>query len=135
MRHLDSLWRAFNALSAARDLTLDTRRFQWQIQLPNTVYIQAEHARIRIAPHERMEVLAKIELQAPFGWQLAAEQDAAGVYIIARRKALIGKIGRGQFDIKMPRGLHLSLKLENCQLCLDDWARQLDIPPGPQELE
>ena len=67
--------------------------------------------------------------RAGFGWQLATDQDEAGVYIIARRKALIGSIGRAKFDIKLPEQAHISLNLKNCQVCLAELNRALELPP------
>ena len=129
MRHLDNLWKALKLAGAARELAIETRRFQWEVTTPSTFFLQAEYADIRLSTHDRLEVLAKVELQAGFGWQLATDQDEAGVYVIARRKPLIGSIGRAKFDITLPQDLHVSLKLEHCQLCLDDLNTTLEFPP------
>ena len=62
-------------------------------------------------------------------WQ--PTQDEAGVYIIARRKPLVGSIGRCKFDISLPADVHISLKLEHCLLCLQDLSATLDFPRFP----
>ena len=129
MRMLDNVWRALRIVGAARELAIDTRRFNWNVAAGTTFYLEAEYADIHLVSHDRPEVLAKVELQAGFGWQLATDQDEAGVYMIARRKALIGSIGRAKFDIKLPEQVHISLKLENCQVCLADFNTTLDLPP------
>ncbi len=129
MRMLDKIWKALRIVGAARELAIETRRFNWEAAAGTTFFLQAEYADIRFAAHERHEILAKIELQAGFGWQLATDQDEAGVYMIARRKALIGSIGRGKFDITLPQHVHVSLKLENCQVCLAELNTALDLPP------
>ncbi len=126
---LDNIWKALRIVGAARELAIETRRFNWEVAAGTTFFLQAEYADIQLVAHERPEIQAKIELQAGFGWQLATDQDEAGVYVIARRKALIGSIGRANFDIKLPQQTHISLKLENCQLCFAKLSTALDMPP------
>ncbi|MCY3917047.1 MAG: hypothetical protein OXG49_13650 [Chloroflexi bacterium] len=129
MRMLDNFWRALRIVGAAREMAIETRRFNWKVAAGTTFFLQAEYADIHLVSHDRPEVLAKVELQAGFGWQLAADQDEAGVYMIARRKAIIGSLGRATFDIRLPRQAHISLKLENCQVCLADLNTALDLRP------
>jgi hypothetical protein len=128
---MENAWKALKLVGAARELAIETRRFSWEAAAGATFYLQAEYAHIRLAAHSRHEILARIELQAGFGWQLATDKDEAGVYIVARRKPLIGSIGRGKFDITVPTDVHLSLKLERCLLCLDDLNTSLDFPHFP----
>ncbi len=129
MRHLGNIWNAIKLVSSARDLALETRRFEWTVSIPNTFFLQAEHCDINLSWHDGDQVLAKLELQAGFGWQWTTDQDDAGVYIVARRKPLIGSIGRGKFSFTLPHGIHISLKLENCQLCCDRLHTSLELPP------
>ena len=129
MRHLDNLRRALSLFGAARDLAIESRRFEWEVPTPNTFYLEAEYADIRLSTHEHRQILAKVELQAGFGWQLATDQDEAGVYIVARRKPVLGSIGRAKFTITLPSDVHLSLQLEHCQLCLVDLNTSLDLAP------
>ncbi len=129
MRRLGNFWNAINLISAARDLAVETRRFQWDVSIPNTFYLDAEHADIRLSWHDGLQVLAKLELQAGFGWQWTTDQDVAGVYVVVKRKPLIGSIGRGKFAFTLPRGVHISLKLDHCQLCCDGLQTSLDLPP------
>ena len=68
-------------------------------------------------------------LRAGFGWQLTTDQDDAGVYVVAKRKPVIGSIARGKFHFTLPQGVYISLKLTQCQLCLDDLTASLDLPP------
>ncbi len=134
MRLLDNAWKALKLLGAAREMAIDTRRFNWDVAPGSTFFLQAEQADIRLVTHHRREVLAKVELQAGFGWQLLSEQDEAGVYIIVRRKQLIGSIGRCRFDITLPDDMHVSFRLDHCNVCLDDLNTTLDLPPLASEL-
>lgn len=129
MRMLKSAWKALEIVGAARELAIETRRFNWEVAARTTFFLQAEYADIRLATHERHAVLARLKLQAGFGWQLVTDQDEAGVYIIAKRKPVIGSIGRARFDITLPADARISLKLEKCKLCLDDLSAAFDWPP------
>lgn len=129
MRHLSSIRKAARLLHVARDLAVETQGFHWDVTPPNTLFLQAEQSDIRLALHDQPQILAKVELRAGFGWQLTTDQDAAGVYVVARRKPLIGSIARGKFHFTLPRGVHISLKLTQCQLCFDDLTASLDLPP------
>lgn len=129
MRHLNSLRRTLHWLNSARDLTIESKTYQWEAAPPMTFFLQAEQAVITLTRHDKPQILAKVELQAGFGWQMTAEQDEAGVYLIARRKPLIGSIGRGAFDITLPADIHIALKLTHCQLRFDKLNATLDFPP------
>ena len=133
MRHLSSLRSAARVLNAARELAIDTQRYQWDVAAPNTLFLQAEQSDIRLAWHAQPRIVAKIQLRAGFGWQLTTDQDAAGVYVVAVRKPVIGSVGRGNFHLALPRGLHISLKLTQCNLCFADLTASLELPPGMLE--
>ena len=126
---LDKAWKALKIVGAARELALETRHFSWDVAARTTFFLQAEHADIRLLTHQSDEIQAKIELQAGFGWQVATDQDEAGVYIIARRKPLIGTIGRGRLEITLPVHAHISLKLNGCQLSFAELNAAFDLPP------
>ncbi len=133
MAQLDRLWRALKLIGSARDLALEKRRYQWEVEPPNTFFLNAEHADIHLKPHDEARILTSIELRGSFAWQVATDQDEAGVYIIARRKAIVGSIGRGRFDVLLPRGIHMSLRLENCRLHMDDLNGDIEFPPDVYE--
>ena len=129
MRHLGNIAKAARLLNAAHDLAFESQRFRWDVAIPSTLFLQAEQSDIRLSFHDKPQILALVELRAGFGWQLTSDQDAAGVYVVAARKPVIGSIARGKFTFHCPRGIYISLKLEQCQLCLDDLTASLDLPP------
>jgi len=131
MQHLDNVWKAVNIVSSVRGLAVESKTYQWDITPPITFFLQVEYSDVTIKRHTQPSICAKTELQAGFGWQLATDQDNAGVYIVAKRKPLIGTIGRGKFDIVLPHNIHVTLKLEHCQLTLDDLNTTLDLPIQP----
>ncbi len=128
MQNLQNFWKAVNVVSSVRDLAVESKTYQWDISPPITFFLDVEHADVILKRHADPIILATTELQAGFGWQVATEQDDAGVYIVAKRKPLIGSIGRGKFTVTLPHNTHVSLKLEKCQLTLDDLSTILDLP-------
>ena len=133
MARMANLRDALKLAGAARDLAVERRRYNWDVTPPATFYLQAEHADIRLSQNDESRIDATIELRGRFAWQLAAEQDEAGVYIIARRKAVLGSLARLRIHAHLPPGLTISLKLHNCQLRLDDLHGELDFPPDLYE--
>lgn len=135
MQHLNNLWKAAQVVGSVRDLTVDSKVYQWDVTLPCTFFLEVEHADITLKRHSHEQVTAKVALQAGFGWQLVTDQDSAGVYIIAKRKRLIGSVGRGKFYIALPHAIHTTLKLEHCTLTLDNLSTTLDFPPTDYPIE
>lgn len=129
MRHVSNIWKAARLLNSARDLAIDRQRYRWDVTLPNTLFLRAEQSDIRLGLHDQQQIFATVELRAGFGWQLTTEQDSAGVYIVAKRKPLVGSIGRAKFHFSIPRGVYLSLQLTQCQVCFDDLTASFDMPP------
>lgn len=133
MRHLGNFWKAAQLLNSARELAVETQRFHWDVTTPCTLFLQAEQSDIWLAQHDQPRILARVELRVGFGWRLTTDQDAAGVYVVALRKPVIGSIARGKFHFSLPPGVYVSLKLDQCQLCFDDLTASLDLPPFPLE--
>lgn len=128
MQHLDNVWKAMNIVNSVRGLAIESKTYQWDITPPITFFLHVEYSDVTIKRHEKPTIVAKVELQAGFGWQVATDQDLAGVYIVAKRKPVIGTMGRGNFTITLPHNIHVTLKLEYCQLTLDDLNTTLDLP-------
>jgi hypothetical protein len=64
-----------------------------------------------------------------FGLELVAEQDDAGVYIVARRKPVVGKLSRTDFTITVPFESHLVFHLTPGDIVLQDVHGMMELPP------
>lgn len=100
------------------------------MQPNSTFYLEADYAEVKLSRAEGENLYLGVKLRASMSWKLATDRDEAGVYVFAKRKPLIGNIGRARFQVRVPRGAHISLQLKNCVLCLDDLVSNLDLPPG-----
>ena len=95
----------------AASATTKTFIQSFEVSLPTTVYVRASMSEVtlRYKPGNRVEVSAN--LRASFGWELVAEQDDAGIYIVAKRKPLVGQLSSANFDLSVPPGANLMFNL------------------------
>lgn len=128
MQKLNKLHDALDLLVSIRDLTIVSRNYQWEIQAPGSFYLEAEFAEVDLSQSEDNHLYVSVRLRASMSWKLATERDDAGVYVVLKRKPIIGNIGRARFHARVPRGMHISLQLENSRLCLNDLVGALDLP-------
>lgn len=127
-RRVQHLWKAIDLLGSFRDLAYESTTYQWEVTPPNTFFLDAEYADVKLTRQETTQISATFRLRASFSWQLATEQDEAGVYVAARRKAVIGNIGQARFVISVPTDIHVSLRLQHCRLSLEHFDGELDLP-------
>src|SRR5215207_4091251 len=64
----------------------------FQVTLPTTVYVRASQCEVTVRHRVGTQVELAANLRASFGWELVAEQDDAGIYIVAKRKPVVGKL-------------------------------------------
>lgn len=128
MQHLDTLWKVLNSASTVRDLAQETRVYEFAVAAPTTFYLHTEQAQVQITRWSQPRIRIRATLQAGFGWRMRTDQDEAGVYLVARRRMVIGGIARARFDIHVPDVTHLALKLTDSRLTLDGLSHTLHIP-------
>ncbi len=107
---------------------------QWfTVSLPTTVYVRASQCivTVRYQPGNRVELSAN--LRASFGWELAADQDSAGVYIVAKRRPVVGKISTARFTLTVPPEANLVLHLTPGSVRLENIDGKLTIAGSPEK--
>ncbi len=117
---LNNLWKLVNAASSVRDIAQQNKTYQFAVQPGSALYLHLAGVDLHITrwPHPLMRV--QTLLQAGFGWRIATEQDAAGVYIVAMRRNVVGAMTKGRFEVSLPHGAQVMMKLERCDLHLQD---------------
>jgi hypothetical protein len=128
MQRLNVLWQVISAASTVRDLARNRKTYHFAAGVPITFYLRTEQADVRIRRWNRPIIELEVRLQAPFGWQVAHEQDDAGVYVAARRRTLIGALSQAEFTVWLPVTAHLVLNLSGCTLHLEDVNGTLEFP-------
>ncbi len=129
MQHIDTVWKLFSAASTVRDLAVETRNFEFFVPTPGTLYLHAEDATVRIARWDQPKISMRMQLQAGFSWRVKTDQDEAGVYFVAKRRSVMGKMGRSNFEIMVPQQTYLILRLEPGGVLLDNVQGTLHISP------
>jgi hypothetical protein len=121
------------ALSAAVDVVPKAGQQSYtqvfNVQPPITVYIRGSHCRVTVRRAPDPKVILQANTYRAFGLELAAEQDHAGVYIVAKRKPVVGQISRADFTVTVPPESHLTLNLTPGDVVLQDIDGMLEFPP------
>jgi hypothetical protein len=104
----------------------------FNVTLPVTVYVRASHCRVTIRREATRQVTLQADMYRAFGVELVAEQDDAGVYIVARRKPVVGRVSRADFTITVPPDSHLVFHLTPGDVVLHSIDGLLELPPTPQ---
>ena len=95
----------------AASATTKTFIQSFEINLPTTVYVRASMSEVTLRYRSGNRVEVSANLRASFGWDLAAEQDDAGIYIVAKRKPLVGQLSSADFNLSVPPGVNLVFNL------------------------
>jgi len=98
------------AQAAAAATTQEVRQV-FTVRPPVTAYLRASHCTVTIRRVVGDQVILAAQLGAAFGWELATDQDEAGVYIVAKRKPVVGALSWANFNLSVPPEAHLALHL------------------------
>ncbi len=113
---------------AAAAATAKSFRQVFSVQPPLTVYVRASHAEVTILRGAPQSVSLEADLHASFGWDFATDQDEAGVYIVARRKPIVGALSWAKFSLTVPLDAHLALNLTPGSVHLAHVNGKLTLP-------
>lgn len=100
----------------------------FKVQSPLTVYVRASHCRVTVRRTPDSKVILETSTARTFGLELAAEQDEAGIYVIARRKNIVGQISRVEFTLTVPETCHLAFHLTPGDVLMQDIDGLLELP-------
>lgn len=134
MQHLNTLAQVANAASTLAELTRKTSKHRFNVSSSTTFYLDVSHAEVRVLRHGEPVVEVNAMLQAPFAWRLVSDQDEAGVYVVAKRRPVVGGLAGALFSIVVPYQAHLVLRLERCRLCLESLDGTFQISPTRAEM-
>ncbi|HML20416.1 MAG TPA: hypothetical protein PKD09_02130 [Aggregatilinea sp.] len=101
----------------------------FRVTLPVTVYVRGSGCRVSVQRHAAPKVIVQAAMQAAFGLELVGEQDDAGVYIVARRKPIMGQLSRADFSIVVPYDASLVFHLTPGDVVVEDVDGMLELPP------
>jgi hypothetical protein len=129
MQHLNMLWQLVNAASTVSELARQSQTYRFGVMGPVTFYLCADHAVVQLTRWRQPMVEVSAQLQAAFGWRIVTDQDEAGVYFVAKRRAVVGGFSRAVFRVNVPQDTYLMLKLHSGHVLLEDVNGTLNIAP------
>lgn len=131
--HLNTIWKAVNVASTVSEMARQSQTYHFPVSGPITLYLRAEQAEVRLTRWAKPEIEVTAQLQVAFGWKLVTDQDEAGVYIVAKRRALVGGFSSVIFSILAPPDTYLLLNLDESRVLLEHVDGTLHIPPAGAE--
>jgi len=136
MQHLNTLTQLVNAASSVVELARSSQTYVFGVSASAaTCYVHVAGGEVRIARHDAPQIEIAAQLQAPFAWRVAAEQDEAGVYLVALRRPVVGAMGGASFLVTVPDYAYVALRLEHSRLCLEDVDGLIELPPQTINLQ
>lgn len=113
---------------------LERVRFQtffraFPVEFPITVFVRASKCHVTVYYHELDQVELHASLYAAFGMRLIIERDEAGIYVVARRRRVVGAFSRSEFTVVVPRYCHLAFNLTPGHVRFIRLNGVLQVPP------
>lgn len=130
MQHLGKLTQLAAAAATVSEIALKAQTHRFGAPGPLTLYAHIQSAEVIVERRTLPYLEIGIQLQAPFVWRLAFDQDEAGVYVVALRRSLVGDLGGGSFRLIVRPDTWLHLRLDGCKLTLLDFHASVELPPG-----
>lgn len=96
---------------AATSATSKTFNQRFDLKSAASIFIHGTQTDVTVRYGEPGVVGLNAELRAAFGLDIVTEQDEAGIYIVIRRKPVVGAMSRAIINIVMPRSVRLICQL------------------------
>ena len=129
MQHLNTLWQAVNVASSVTELARQSQTFHFNVNGAVTFYLQAESSEVRVTRWNEPKIEVMAQVQAAFGWRMKTDQDDAGVYVVARRRLVVGTLSSALFSVLVPQSTYLILNLSDGRVTLNHIDGTIQVPP------
>jgi hypothetical protein len=100
----------------------------FNVKPPITVYVRGSNCRVTVQRSTDPKVILRTDMRRSFGLELAAEQDDAGIYIVAKQKRVVGALSRADFAVAVPAECHLVFHLTPGDVVLEDIDGMVELP-------
>ncbi|HRE48249.1 MAG TPA: hypothetical protein PLD47_11030 [Aggregatilineales bacterium] len=115
-------------MEAANRATHKHIRQVFAVDLPLTVFVRGSQCELIVRREAGDHVELNATLLASFGVEFVTEQDEHGVYIVAKRRPMLGKVSRVKFSITLPPEANLVVHLTPGTVMLHDVDGAITIP-------
>ncbi len=134
MQRLNTLWQIASTAAQIADLARSAQTYRFNVDNSTTFYIHAASAEVSVTRWAEPAIEVDAVLQAPFGWRIESDQDEAGVYFVAHRRAVVGGLAGATFKVRVPQTTYLVLKLDNARLSLEGVSGSIELPPNSAQI-
>lgn len=129
VRRLEFALKALNAVRDLPDITRQRRIVAYEVATPTTVYVRASHCRVNVQRTSERQVQIVGDLRQSFGWQWVTERDDAGVYVVLKRKPVVGALSYANLSLTVPPDAYLVFHLTPGSVDLLEFDGRLSVAP------
>lgn len=127
MPAIDRLAQLLNTASDVSSVLRRKEHYRFRAAPDSAFYLDVSGVIVNLFRGDSPQVEVDVQLQVPFAWRLATDQDDAGIYVVAQRRPLVGNAiaaltpftGEAVFTIVLPRTMALILHLHDCRLTFE----------------
>lgn len=94
-----------------------------------TIYVRATHCRVVVQRIAEPRVQVELDLRQSFGWQWRSDADEAGVYVVLKRRRVVGGLSYARLTLQVPHDAFLEFDLAQSRVEMDNVQGRLSIAP------
>lgn len=129
MDKIDTLMQVVSTLRAIPDVARERRVVAYEVQGPVTVYVRASHCQVIVQRTLERQVQVEGDLRQAFGWDWVVDHDDAGVYVVLKRKPVVGALSTASLKLAVPTDAYLVFNLTPGNVLLADFEGRLAVAP------
>ena len=129
MRSLELAWQIFSTVKDLPDVTRKQVVTAYEVGEPTTVYIRASYSRVIVQRTTERRVQIACDLRHAFGWEWVTERDDAGIYVVLKRKPVVGVLSSAELVVTVPPDAYLVFNLTPGSVHLADFDGRLSVAP------
>lgn len=129
MDKLDTVMQVVSALRSIPDVARERRVVAYEVQGPVTVYVRATHCEVSVHRALDRQVQVEGDLRQAFGWDWVVDHDEAGVYVVLKRKPVVGALSTASLKLTVPPDAYLVFNLTPGRVMLADFDGRLSVAP------
>lgn len=123
----NTAWRIFQTARDLADVTKERWTDAYEVSGPTTVYVRGSHCRLTVERAAAPRVQVEGEMQQSFGWDWVTERDDAGIYVVLKRRRLVGALSYAALRLVVPPDAYLVFHLTPGSVVLADFEGQVAV--------
>ncbi len=127
MNHLDTVLKLVTALRGLPEVARERRAVGYEVSGPTTVYVRASHCRVNVRRTAERRVQVECDLPQAFAWEWVTERDAAGIYVVLKRRPVVGALAAAVVTVTVPSDAYLVFNLTPGSVHLAEFEGRLAV--------